>query len=160
MTETFGVRYINALATADYDTLDELYADDVVFYTPFRRGVTGTAFIKAFVAAFHQAHPGLTASLHDEFTDADGTRVALRLSIRWHNTGPFLSFPPTGEQGSESEIHTFRLRDGRIVEQWVGHNTLRLTRQQLVDWQMPLPVDEEDPTAAIVTVRAGTAGIV
>lgn len=154
MSESFGVRYLTALATADYDTLDQLYADDVVFYTPFRRGATGPAFIKAFVAAFHQAHPGLTASLHDEFTD--GEKVALRLSIAWHNTGPFMSFPATGAQGVESEIHTFRLRDGRIVEQWVGHNTLKLTRQQLVDWQIPLPEDETDPAPALVTVQAGT----
>ncbi|MFD0522206.1 ester cyclase [Paractinoplanes durhamensis] len=99
MSETFGVRYIKALAAADHDTLDELYADDVVFYTPFRRGVTGPAFIQAFIAAFHQAHPGLTVTLHDEFADAGGDRVALRFSIRWHNTGPFLGLPPTGAQG-------------------------------------------------------------
>ncbi|GAA2624871.1 ester cyclase [Paractinoplanes durhamensis] len=154
MSETFGVRYIKALAAADHDTLDELYADDVVFYTPFRRGVTGPAFIQAFIAAFHQAHPGLTVTLHDEFADAGGDRVALRFSIRWHNTGPFLGLPPTGAQGVESEIHTFRLRAGRIVEQWVGHNTLTLTRQQLIDWQMPLPDADEDPAPAIVTARA------
>ncbi|MBB3098160.1 putative ester cyclase [Actinoplanes campanulatus] len=154
MTDSFGVRYLTAVASADYDTLTEMYADDVVFYTPFRRGDTGAAFIKGFLAAFHRAHPGLTASLHDEFSNADGTRVTLRMSIRWHNTGPFMTFPPTGAEGVESEIHTFRLRDGRIVEQWVGHNTLGLTRQQLTDWQMPLPQDEQDPAPAIVTVQA------
>jgi predicted ester cyclase len=151
MSDTFGARYLQALATADYETLDELYADDVVFYTPFRRADTGPAFIKTFLAAFHQAHPGLTATLHDEFTDAGGTRVALRLSIHWHNTGPFLGLPPTGARGVESEIHTFTLREGRIVEQWVAHNTLTLTRQQLIEWKLPLPDDDTDPAPAIVT---------
>ncbi|GAA0455460.1 hypothetical protein Aca07nite_80890 [Actinoplanes capillaceus] len=54
---------------------------------------------------------------------------------------------------------TFRLRDGLLVEQWVGHNTLGLTRQQLIDWQMPLPQDEQDPAPAIVTVRAATVEV-
>ena len=151
---TFGERFVLALAHADLPALRELYDPSVVFYTPFTRGVSGTGFIQAFVGAFHQAFPGLSVSLHDEFASADGTRVALRFSIHWHNTGPFMGHEPTGVSGIECEIHTFRLVDGRVIEHWVGHNTLLLTRQQLIDWGIPVPTDASDPVPPILSVTA------
>ncbi|HEY0535561.1 MAG TPA: nuclear transport factor 2 family protein [Actinoplanes sp.] len=152
--QTLGERYIRAVAAPDFAEADDLFADDVVFYTPFARGARGRDFIKAFIGAFHQAMPGLRASLHDEFSSADGSRVTLRLSIHWHNTGSFMGNPPTGASGVESEIHTLRLDGGRIVECWVGHNTLDLTYHQLVTWGMKLPEDSTDPAPELISVSA------
>jgi predicted ester cyclase len=154
-TETLAERYVRAFAAPDLAEADALFADDVVFYTPFARGARGRDFIKAFLGAFHQAMPGLRASLHDEFASADGTRVALRFSIHWNNTGPFMGNPATGASGVAGEIHTLRLEGGRVVECWVGHNTLDLTYRQLVTWGMKLPENSADPGPEIVSVSAG-----
>jgi predicted ester cyclase len=153
-TQSIGERYIRAFAAPDLGEVDELFADDVVFHTPFARGARGREFIRAFIGGFHQAMPGLRASLHDEFASADGTRVAVRLSIHWHNTGPFMGNPATGTSGVQSEIHTLRLDGGRIVECWAGHNTLDLTYHQLVTWGMKLPEDSVDPAPELISVSA------
>ncbi|GIF19969.1 putative ester cyclase [Actinoplanes tereljensis] len=151
---TVGERYLRAIATPDLTEVDALFAEDVVFYTPFARAARGRDFIRAFIAAFHQAMPGLRATLHDEFGSADGSRVAVRISIHWHNIGSFMGNPPTGDTGVESEIHTLRLTDGRITECWVGHNTLDLTYHQLVSWSMKLPADTTDPAPELSSVTA------
>jgi 8-hydroxy-5-deazaflavin:NADPH oxidoreductase len=152
--DTFVRRYIRAFATADYDVLQQMYDDDVVFYTPLAWGARGWEFVRTFIAEFHGAYPGLTVTLHDEFTNADASRACFRFVLHWHHTGTFFGNPPTGERGTMSETHSIRIRDGRIVEQWVGDNSFQLPYQELVQFGMDFPRDTPDPVPPILTVTA------
>jgi quinol monooxygenase YgiN len=147
--DSLARRFVRALATNDDDLLDAIYDPDVLLYTPLAWPVSGRAAVKDFVGQFHLANPGLTVTLHDEFASPDGTRVCFRFVIHFHNTGPFYGNPPTGERGTMSETHAVRLRDGRIVEQFVGDNNFSMPHQELVAWAMDFPRDTPDPAPAL-----------
>jgi ketosteroid isomerase-like protein len=146
---TLAQRFVQALGTNDEALLDELYDADVLLYTPLAWPICGRDAVKAFVAQFHAANPGLRVTLHDEFASADGERVCFRFVIHFHNTGSFYGNPPTGETGTMSETHAVRLRDGRIVEQFVGDNNFSMPHQELVTWGMDFPRETPDPAPVI-----------
>jgi hypothetical protein len=135
--------------------LYETWTDpDAVLYTPLAWPVRGRHELKAFVAQFHVANPGLRVTLHDEFASADATRACFRFVIHFHNTGPFYGHAPTGEQGTMSETHAVRLRDGRIVEQFVGDNNFSMPHQELVTWGIDFPRDTPDPSPVLAEAAA------
>jgi uncharacterized protein YciI len=147
--ETLAARFVRALGENDDALLDEIYDPEVALYTPLGWPIRGREALKEFVGQFHAANPGLRVTLHDEFSSADGTRVCFRFIIHFHNTGPFYGNPPTGEKGTMSETHAVRLRDGRIVEQFVGDNNFSMPHQELVTWGMDFPRDTPDPNPVI-----------
>ena len=147
--DSLARRFVRALATNDAALLDAIYDPDVLLYTPLAWPLSGRDAVKDFVAQFHLANPGLTVTLHDEFASPDATRVCFRFVIHFHNTGPFYGNPPTGERGTMSETHAVRLRDGRIVEQFVGDNNFSMPHQELVTWAMDFPRDTPDPAPAL-----------
>jgi hypothetical protein len=53
-----------------------------------------------------------------------------------------------------SETHAVRLRDRRIVEQFVGDNTFSMPHQELVTWGMDFPRDTPDPAPVISEAAA------
>lgn len=148
--ETLPQRFVRALGTNDPELLDAVYDPEVVLYTPLAWPVRGRDGLKEFVSQFHAAYPGLRVTLHDEFTSADGARACFRFVIHFHNTGSFYGKPPTGERGTRSETHAVRIRDGRIVEQFVGDNNFSMPHQELVTWQMDFPSETPDPNPAII----------
>jgi hypothetical protein len=52
-----------------------------------------------------------------------------------------------------SERHAVRLRDGRIVEQFVGDNNFSMPHQELVTWAMDFPRDTPDPSPVLTEAR-------
>ena len=94
-------------------------------------------------------------TLHDQFFSPEGSRACFRFVIHYANLGPFYGNPPTGEQGTMSETHAVRIRDGKIVEQFVGDNNFSMPYQELVTWGMDFPREKSDPSPAIVEASAG-----
>jgi quinol monooxygenase YgiN len=147
--ETLAQRFTRALGSGDGQLLDDLYDPDVVLYTPLGWPIRGLVNVKEFIEQFHAGYPGLRVTLHDEFASADGRRLCFRFVIHFHNTGSFYGNPPTGERGTMSETHAVRLRDGKIVEQFVGDNNFSIPHQELVSWGMEFPGDTPDPYPVI-----------
>jgi hypothetical protein len=81
---TLGERFVHALGTPDWNTFAEIYHEDVVLYAPLAWKVSGFQPIRRVAGEFHQACPGLLASLHDEFRSAYGDRAVFRFSMDWH----------------------------------------------------------------------------
>jgi quinol monooxygenase YgiN len=152
--ETLPERFARALGTNDSTLFDELYDSDVVLYTPLGWPIRGLDGVKQFVREFHSGYPGLRITLHDQFFSADGNRVCFRFVIHFDNRGPFYGNPPTEEQGTMSETHAVRLRDGRIVEQFVGDNNFSIPHQELVHWNMQFPRETPDPNPVIIEATA------
>jgi SnoaL-like domain len=123
---TLAEQFVQALGTNNPELLDAIYHPEVILYTPLGWPIRGLAAVKEFVGQFHAAYPGLRVTLHDQFSSADGERVCFRFVIHFHNTGPFYGNPPTGERGTMSETHAVRLRDDKIVEQFVGDNNFAM----------------------------------
>jgi len=152
--ETLPERFTRALGTGDDALLDEVYDPDVIMYTPLGWPVRGRDGLKDFVGQFHTAYPGLRVTLHDQFSSADGTRACFRFVIHFQNTGTFYGNPPTGELGTMSETHAVRIRDGKIIEQFVGDNNFSIPHQELVTWRIEFPRDTPDPDPVIIEATA------
>jgi hypothetical protein len=114
--------------------------------------VRGRDQVKAFVAQFHAANPGLRVTLHDEFVSPDGTRACFRFVIHFHNTGPFYGNPPTraGDGERDARGQAARRTDRRAVRR---RQQLPMPHQELVTWAMDFPRDTPDPSPVLTEAR-------
>jgi hypothetical protein len=138
-------RFVDAFGRNDPDSLLALYGQTFTLYSPIAWGLPGRDPLAPFIQQFHQGFPGLRLALLDQFSSADGTRVAFRFGMRWHNTGTFFGHPPTGDQGTHAEFHSLRLADSQIVEQIVTDISYGIPRYELTVWHREYPADTEDP---------------
>jgi steroid delta-isomerase-like uncharacterized protein len=99
----------------DPQAIDELTSDTFTAHT-FGPQPVGRDFLR-------QALPRVAAGITDpefriEDVIAEGDRVAVRLTTSATHTGDFMGMPASGNRYSISEIHIFRIRDGRVSEHW------------------------------------------
>ena len=59
----------------------------------------------------------------------EGDRVATRFTSRATHRGEFMGIPATGRRIEIGEVAIFRMRDGRIAEQWAYPDTATLQQQ-------------------------------
>ncbi len=147
-------RFADAFGRRDTSALNDIYADNVMLYTPLAWPARGRAAVTAFAMEFHTANPGLRVALHDEFYSADGTRACWRIRLHYHNTASFYGNPPTGETGVMTETHVVRLAGWRIIEHVIGDNSFHMPHQELVAWRLPYAEATPDPAPAIASVAA------
>jgi predicted ester cyclase len=60
---------------------------------------------------------------------AEADTVVLRCTLTGTHEGPFMGIPPTGRKMEVTEIHIYRLVDGKAVEHRVGRDDLGAMRQ-------------------------------
>ena len=78
---------------------------------------------QSIVAGFPDVQPTVEDLL------ADGDNVIERTTVRATHTGEFNGIPPTGNQVAWTEIHIYRLQDGKIAELWSEIDLLGLLIQ-------------------------------
>ena len=106
--------------------VDELASEDFTAHTFGPRPV-GRDFLK-------EAIPRVAEGISDpEFriddVIAEGDRVAVRLTTSATHTGSFMGQPATGNRYSISEIHIFRIQEGKVAEHWHEFDKLALMEQ-------------------------------
>jgi steroid delta-isomerase-like uncharacterized protein len=108
------------------ETIDELLADDFVPHTWPSTGHPKDDLKNAT----ERAHGALT---NPRFTIddmiAEGDRVAVRLTTGATQTGSFMGMPPSGKSYEISEIHIFRLRNGKVIEHWHQFDQMGMMKQ-------------------------------
>ena len=111
----------------------DLYSPNHVLHTGFIHHLTdprlpqGRDGIKLLGQAILGGFPDVHATVEELL--ADGDFVIERTSARATNTGEFNGIPATGNQVTWTEIHIYRLKDGKIVEQWSEIDLLGLLTQ-------------------------------
>ena len=111
---------------ADPSAVDELAADD---FTPHSWGEMppGRDSLKA---AQQRVSQGLSdVSMRIEDVIAEGDRVAVRLTAHGRHEGDFMGMPASGKEYTISEIHIFRIVDGKVAEHWRDADMLGQMRQ-------------------------------
>ena len=83
--------------------------------------------IKALGQVIVAGFPDVHAAVQDLI--ADGDRVIERTQTSATHTGEFNGISPTGKQVEWTEIHIYRLEDGKIAEQWSEIDLLGLLVQ-------------------------------
>ena len=121
-----NVVFSEVWSKGNVDLIGEVYAADFVGHFPACT-VHGREGVRGRVIAHREAFPDWTEEIEDTIIERD--RVVARFTSRGTNLGDFLNNPPTGNRIEISEVAIFKLRDGKVVEQWVYPDILSLQRQ-------------------------------
>jgi steroid delta-isomerase-like uncharacterized protein len=120
-------RWVEAFNEGNLDAVDELLTDSYVRHDPNSPEVRGLEEEKQLIAMYRSAFPDLHFTLEDMVAEDD--RVATRLGISATHKGELLGIPPTENQLSITAMEIYRLREGKIDEQWVNVDTLGMMQQ-------------------------------
>lgn len=112
---------------ANLNIVDELFAPDFVHHLPDPRIPPGRGGTKALGGLVFTAFPDVHATIEDLI--AEGDKVVERTTARATHRGEFSGIPATGKPVMWTEIHVYRLKNGKIVEHWPEINLLGLLTQ-------------------------------
>jgi steroid delta-isomerase-like uncharacterized protein len=83
-------------------------------------------------------HKGLLIGVNNAFPDlrheivdmvAEGDKVAVSLNVTGTHKGEFQGIPPAGKKLSLDEMGFITIIDGKITEEWISADTMRLMHQ-------------------------------
>ena len=111
----------------DAAAIAALVTPDYVRHDPNGPEVRGPDAERQLVAMYRAAFPDLRFAI--EHLVADEDLVVARYTIRGTHRGELLGIPPTGRPITLSAMELYRIRDGRVAEQWVALDTLGLLQQ-------------------------------
>ncbi len=130
--------------TRDADVMDRVLADNIVQHIaglpPEARSLAG---FKQLLPVLPQAFPDVLFEVQNLV--AEGDKVAFRLIWDATHQGEFFGIPPTGTRATVTEMHIFRIADGKVVERWGEWDALGLM-QQLGAFPAPEQSEEANPT--------------
>ena len=112
---------------ANHDIVDELLTPDFVHHLKDPRLPAGRSAIKLLGQSIVASFPDVRASVEELL--ADGDRVIERTSAVATHTGEFNGIPATGNSVAWTEIHIYRMEDGKIAEMWSEIDLLSLLIQ-------------------------------
>ena len=112
---------------ANHGIVDELMTPNFTHHLTDPRLPAGRDGMKAVGAVVVGGFPDVQVTVQDLL--ADGDRVIERTAVRATHTGEFNGIPPTGRAVTWTEIHIYRLEDGKIAELWSEIDFLSLLGQ-------------------------------
>jgi len=104
-------RLFEAFNKRNLASLDELIAHDYVDYTNQLRGLGD---VKQFLTMLIKGFPDSLMTIEDII--AEGDRVWVRIKVTGTNTGEFRGEAPTGRKFIYTDVHNFRIVNGKIIE--------------------------------------------
>jgi predicted ester cyclase len=119
----------DAVNARDLDQLASLVADE---YTNFGTVTNGPEMIRKWASSRREAFPDLRFEVRQELVAGDW--IVQRLLAtgtfrgKWHEHG-LDDVLPTGRRHEVTQIHMFRIADGKIAEHWAARDDLGMLRQ-------------------------------
>lgn len=105
------------------DIIDELAAEGYVIHP----GETGREAHKAFLKEVQAAFSDSGIDVHDVI--AEGDKVVVRYTTYGTHTGEFWGVPATHKVITQRGTNIWRVRDGKIVEEWNQGDMLGVMQQ-------------------------------
>ena len=112
---------------ANHDIVDELFTEAFVHHFTDPRLPPGREAMKLLGQSIVAGFPDVKATVEDLLAEDD--KVIERTSVRATHSGEFNGIPPSGKQVVWTEIHIYRLEDGKIAELWSEIDLLGLLVQ-------------------------------
>ena len=103
-----------------------IFAPDFVAHMPGQPPMNRAAF-ERFVSGVADGLPGYTYEIHDQIAERD--LVVNRITWRGVHSGTLAGVPATGRSIELRGINMFRVKDGRVAEQWAQLDMLGLLQQ-------------------------------
>jgi len=104
-------KILEALNRQNLDVLDDLTAPG---YLDHLRQLRGLESYKQNLTMFYRSFPDSHETIEDMI--AEGDRVWVRTRVTGTNTGEFHGEAPTGKKYIYTDVHNFRIANGKIVE--------------------------------------------
>ncbi len=101
---------------ANHNIVDELFTADFVHHFKDPRLPPGREAMKFLGQSVVQGFPDVRVTVEDLF--ADGEFVIERTTASATHTGVFFGVPATNGPVTWTEIHIYRLQDGKVAELW------------------------------------------
>ena len=119
--------FAEAIDKRNADILGKFFAQDCVVHRPEASApIVGLENLKQALGRLVDTYSEFTTTIHDLF--ASGDRVTCRFSHRAVNRGDWKSrighHSVAGREVNWSAIAIFRIRDGKIAEEWVCRDEL------------------------------------
>jgi steroid delta-isomerase-like uncharacterized protein len=115
-----------ALNAGHNAVLDELLAADYINHD-MPAPAPGAEGFKQVIAQFRAAFPDMAVTIEDEFADRD--LVGTRGRFTGTHKGDFMGIPASGMTIDIKYIDLWRVRDGKLAENWVQMDTAGLMQQ-------------------------------
>jgi len=110
------------------EVAEELIAQDAVNYdTGLLPQTFGPEEMKGTVRMVTASFPDNRHEVEEII--AEGDKVVVHCTLTGTHEGEFMGIPPTGRSIEVTEIHVYRLEDGKAVEHRVGRDDLGAMRQ-------------------------------
>lgn len=110
----------------NHDVIFETHSPDCVFHMPDPNATSREA-LKMLGGAIVKAFPDVKPVTEELLAIDD--KVIERTSVTATHKGEFNGVPATGRPVRWTELHIYRLKDGKIVEQWSEINMLGILAQ-------------------------------
>lgn len=126
-TKALVARWVELANARDYDGLGEIWADDLVVHQNTGGDVHGFAAFRALLESYFAAMP----DLHIEVLDlvGDGDTVVMHSMSSGTHTGELFGVPASGKAVRFRGLGTYRVKAGRIVEEWFNDDITGLMQQ-------------------------------
>jgi len=121
--QRFASQVINS---HDVKAVDRIFTKDYRQHTPQARNLPAKAF-KGFAAAMFKAFPDVRATYTPLV--AKGDKITVIGAVSGTHKGAFFGMKPTGRTIRWTEMHVFRIRNGRIAEHWVQADMFGIVQQ-------------------------------
>jgi predicted ester cyclase len=105
---------------SEAECASELYADQLA-------AISARMVRRQVMGMFIQAFPDIHENTEDVI--AEGDRVAVRGYFTGTHNGEFMNIPATGKQINVAYMATYRLENGKVVENWVQMDMLGMMQQ-------------------------------
>lgn len=109
----FVERYKNQ---QDWDAVDDFVIEDCKVHIPLPGLPSGREGLRINGRTMCTAFPDV--KVEREFFVTEGDLVVERALAEAHHTGPLMGLSPTGRPVRWTELHAYRVREGRICEVW------------------------------------------
>jgi predicted ester cyclase len=110
----------------NHNIIDETHAADCAFHMP-DPNATNREALKMLGGAIVKAFPDVKPVTEELLAIDD--KVIERTTVTATHKGEFNGVPATGRPVRWTELHIYRLKDGRVVEQWSEINMLGILAQ-------------------------------
>lgn len=109
------------------DNLEEFFDANVVVHVPFLEMPPGIEGLRSLYGSFPDAITDVDLNFEDQI--AEGDLVVTRWSSAFTHTGVLFGVPATGKRVKQSGIMIYRIKNGKVVEQWAEANMWGLMQQ-------------------------------
>jgi|SRR5579883_1255169 steroid delta-isomerase-like uncharacterized protein len=107
--------YEEALHQGNFASIDEMFSPDFVDHSTPEQPA-GPEGVKEYFADVREGFPDMRVTIDDLI--AEGDRVVVRSTWRGTHLGTYDGMAATGKRAERTLIQIFRVKDGRILEEW------------------------------------------